>query len=770
MAERLIEMMERQTKRFEVARSVGMWSVYTAIAIRGGGEALNVARGLALSAFAGKKSTPEPFRARSFTGSPAEANTWTQLTGHELATLVAPPREDQPGYEILPDTRFGVQPVVASRDIAIDIGEVLDRGHGTGNRVAVAMRDLTKHGLIVGVTGSGKTNTCFELLAQVWRSGDGVPFMVLESAKSEYRDLINDPRFSGLRVFTIGDETVAPLRLNPFEVASGILIQSHIDYLKALFSAAFVLYPPMPYVLDQALHEIYEDYGWDLATNENRRGPHGPALFPTLDDLVDKTRAVVKGLGYDTRLEMDVQAGLTARLDSLRRGGGKGPMLNTRVSVSDADLFEHPCVLELKQIVSDDEKAFFIGLLLIKLHEYYESQPLHRHDGGLRHVTLIEEAHRLLRNVSTEQGSDVSSNPKGQAIEVFGNMLAEIRAFGEGILIAEQVPTKLLPDAIKNTNLKIVHRLVSADDREIIGKTMNLSDQQGAFLTTLRTGEAISYTEGANKPIRLQVGLAPVKRSGGRVDGDAVREAMAAFYRERKHLRFPYPMCASCPGQENRLSCGCSQRMDDASINLARRLVVALRFGHPHFHELYRSFCDSLRRSGEGISPHCILASVLAKDLNERGRRFSWSEAQVAFIEASAATALAQNANGSDVAKIAAQYAKLESRNRPYDGCDACRQPCRFIVEMSSNTREFHDAYHNAFRASSETFEARWKDGPVAVAMHHAQRLFSDLNDGGETLRSAAYCFGVQQLNKMNSVTEEESEAVLGALRKGLDL
>ena len=120
------------------------------------------------------------------------------------------------------------------------------------------------------------------------------------------------------------------------------------------------------------------------------------------------------GLGYDKRLEMDVQAGLVARLDGLRRGGGKGPMLNTRSSISDADLFEHPCVLELKALVADEEKAFIIGLVLIRLHEYYESRP-HRHDGGLRHVTLIEEAHRLLRNVSTEQGSDVRRKPQGSS-------------------------------------------------------------------------------------------------------------------------------------------------------------------------------------------------------------------------------------------------------------------------------------------------------------------------------------------------------------------
>jgi len=100
------------------------------------------------------------------------------------------------------------------------------------------------------------------------------------------------------------------LRINPFEVPPGVLVQTHIDFLKSLFSAAFVLYPPMPYVLEQSIQEVYQDRGWDLATNTNFRGSDTPRLFPTLSDLAVKIGVVVDRMGYDDRITMDVKAGL----------------------------------------------------------------------------------------------------------------------------------------------------------------------------------------------------------------------------------------------------------------------------------------------------------------------------------------------------------------------------------------------------------------------------------------------------------------------------
>ncbi len=157
----------------------------------------------------------------------------TELTSKELSILACPPTEEYPGYEVVEYTRFGVQPNSFDRRKAqhIYLGEIYDRGRESGHSLVIPHRDLTKHGLIVGVTGSGKTTTCFSLLTQIYQDNNKVPFLVIESAKTEYRSLLTSPLFDEVNIFTIGDENLSPLRLNPFEVPepSKIRVQTHID-------------------------------------------------------------------------------------------------------------------------------------------------------------------------------------------------------------------------------------------------------------------------------------------------------------------------------------------------------------------------------------------------------------------------------------------------------------------------------------------------------------------------------------------------------------
>ncbi len=264
------------------------------------------------------------------------------------------------------------------------------------------------------------------------------------------------------------------------------------------------------------------------AMNTNHRGSNTSMAYPTLTDLHTKVAVVVHRMGYDQRLTMDITAGLQARINQLRIGGGKGRMLDTRRSLPLDDLFMLPCLLELKQIVSDDEKAFLMGLIMIRLLEYLELHQSANPPNGLRHVLLIEEAHRLLRNVSAQTGDDIA-NPRGRAVEVFANILAEVRAFGEGIVILEQIPIKLAPDAVKNTNLKIVHRIVARDDREVLGAAMQADLQQSAYFGVLGSGEAIVFSEGMNSPALVSIPLSTTKGQGKRTLVDEqLRQAWAS--------------------------------------------------------------------------------------------------------------------------------------------------------------------------------------------------------------------------------------------------
>lgn len=780
IAERLVKLLDTDQRRYESGRQVGMWDINTFFATDEN-ESLERGRGLLYGCFSSSTTNPIPIRVNKCRNGVSTTAPIDQLTSAEAAILAHPPSEDCLGFEVVEQTRFGLETPSPSRIQApVFVGEIQDRGAGTGNQFCVDTRELTKHALIVGVTGSGKTNTCFNLLEQVWKQGHGAPFLVIESAKSEYRELLDDGRFKGLRVFTIGDETVSPIRINPFEFTPETLVQTHIDYLKSLFSASFVLYPPMPYVLEQSIQEIYEDRGWDIGYNTNRRGDESPRRFPTLSDLAAKIPVVIERMGYDAQLTMDVTAGLLARVNQLRIGGGKGTMLDQAQSLPTQVLFEEPCVLELKQIVSDDEKAFIIGLILIRLYEYRESTP-QTGKPGLRHLMLIEEAHRLLRNTNTDQSSEVSANPRGRAIEVFSNILSEIRAFGQGIVIAEQVPTKLIPDAIKNSNLKILHRLVAEDDRKIIGASINLDDAQKRRVATLTVGEAVVYVEGLRKPVLVSVSLSSRKDLDKLVSDKAVRQHMAPFRANHAGLFLRHPGCAGCPNGHNGLA-GCADRRvetDELILGAFQKLVNAMRLSKPLVPDAYADFerlvFRQYRGKGYETLPYCLFVNLVEADFERRGEFASWAHSDVSKLIGLAcgvirtlSSELGQSSRKAIESKIMRELAAFANLFRrlcrvdrlPYAGCSACVAHCQYRFDMffrtsSIEVRDFQSSFLN-----DDFQEMKYMCKIVAKS----RVLETDIR----SVRGAAICFAAQQLCELG-LTRSNQERVMEQLAQEIE-
>lgn len=427
----------------------------------------------------------------------------TVLNSDQLATMCQLPTKEFSGFYIDQYVEFDVSNRTKGSLInPISIGDICIAGRKdnsiANNVYLMEKNDFTRHALIIGITGGGKTNTSKSILNTLWNSEDRkekVPFMVIESAKREYWELRNLKGFEDLLVFTLGAEaaqTSVRYRINPFETNSKISLQTHIDYLLSTFKAAFDLYPPMPYILEKAVYEIYSDRGWDIVENINR---FGLTEYPTLSDLYNKIDVIVDNMGYHQEVQSNVKAALQARVYSLMIGG-KGAMLNTPKSIPIEELLSRPVVMELEDLGDDETKSFVIGILLVQLYEYRKSQ-MTKGSKQLSHILMVEEAHRLLKNVS-EVGE--GGNTRAKSVEFFCNLLAEIRTFGQGILIADQIPTKLAPDTIKNTNLKIVHRTVALEDRETIGRAMNMSPEQIEYLSSLRRGYAAIYAEGDNRP------------------------------------------------------------------------------------------------------------------------------------------------------------------------------------------------------------------------------------------------------------------------------
>ena len=445
------------------------------------------------------------------------------LTSEELASIAAPPSENLPGYEIRRTPALSLtdaHPIVPGQGRSL--GHVCDHGRPLeGVDVRLGPTDLAKHLFVCGLTGAGKTTTVKEILAAA-----KVPFLVLESAKRDYRQLLGYSSLEErLRIYTPGDTMIAPLRLNPFHIMPKVRAGVHIDYLKAIFNASFSLYGPMPYIVEQCLHNVYLKRGWDLTAgthpqlldsdgwpDEQRYNEkESRCYFPTLLDLRDEVQEYVQSrLDYRGELSDNIRTAIITRLDSLAVGA-KGLLFNSSEPLDIKNLLAHPTVLELEALSDDDDKAFVVGLLLTLISEYRQTEDPARNpydlrqESKLQHVLVIEEAHRLLKNVTQERQSEHLGNPRGKAVEFFANVISEMRSMGQGVAVVEQIPSKLLPDVIKNTNTKIVHRLVSRDDQALLASTLGLEEQEALYLTSLQTGHALYAREGMQRPIEVEI-------------------------------------------------------------------------------------------------------------------------------------------------------------------------------------------------------------------------------------------------------------------------
>ncbi|MFG1907160.1 ATP-binding protein [Kribbella sp. NPDC048928] len=406
-------------------------------------------------------------------------------TGELLAAIARPPAREIAGIRAVEQVRFDLTPETPAD--GIPLGDVIDTAGRVVAPMTVSLDTLNRHAFVAGATGSGKSQTIRHLLEGL--SAADVPWLVIEPAKAEYAGMAGRlGADSSVAVIRLGDPDAVPLSLNPLEPEAGFPLQTHLDLVRALFLAAFEAHEPFPQVLSQALTRSYTSYGWDLALGS------GATQYPTLADLQTTACAVVDDIGYGAELAADVRGFVDVRLTSLLLGT-PGRFLGGGHPLDVADLLRRNVVLELEDVGDDQDKAFCMGVVLIRLIEHLR---VHRTSAtGLHHVTVVEEAHRLLK--ATTDGTT------NHAVELFAGLLAEIRAYGEGLVIAEQIPGKVIPDVVKNSALKILHRLPAADDRETVGTTMNLDPAQSRAVVSLPPGRAATFTDGMDRPILLKV-------------------------------------------------------------------------------------------------------------------------------------------------------------------------------------------------------------------------------------------------------------------------
>lgn len=426
-----------------------------------------------------------------------------------LAALARPPRQELPGIRMVETAGFDLTP---ENEGDIDLGSVLGAADEPVHRFSVTRETLNRHTLVAGATGSGKSQTVRHLLEQLHTLG--VPWLVIEPAKAEYAAMAGRTG-APVAVIRPGDPDAVPVGMNPLEPEPGFPLQTHVDLVRALFLAAFDAVEPFPQVLSHALIRCYTDLGWDLVLSEPRIPGRSPR-YPKLGDLQQTALEVVDAIGYGREVADNVRGFIDVRLAALRLGT-PGRFFDGGYRLDISALLNADTVIEIEDVGTDTDKAFLIGVVLIRIAEHLR---IHRNETSagtyrLAHVTVIEEAHRLLRRA--EPGS-----PTAHAVELFTALLAEIRAYGEGIVVAEQIPTKITPDIVKNTALKIVHRLPAADDRDLVGTTMNLDSQQSRHVVSLPPGRAVAFTDGMDRPIRIDIPLGEEREARGSAPAPAV--------------------------------------------------------------------------------------------------------------------------------------------------------------------------------------------------------------------------------------------------------
>jgi hypothetical protein len=378
-------------------------------------------------------------------------------------------------------------------ETAIRLGSIYHMGKAEKLPVALIKNSLNSHTFITGSTGSGKSNTVYQLLNELRKTG--AHFMVIEPAKGEYKNVFGVE--TTVDIYGTNPEVSPLLRINPFKFPKQIHILEHLDRLVEIFNVCWPMYAAMPAVLKDAIEESYREAGWDLERSINT---FEQILYPSFADVVINIRKIIDSSEYSDENKGNYKGSLITRLKSLTNGINGMIFVNDELSA--AELFDKDVIVDLSRVGSMETKALIMGLLVMKLQEYRMTSG--RMNSGLQHVTVLEEAHNLLKRTSTEQSGE-SANLLGKSVEMLANAIAEMRTYGEGFIIADQSPGLLDMSAIRNTNTKIILRLPDQGDRELVGKAAGLNDDQITELAKLQLGIAAVYQNDWLQPVLCKV-------------------------------------------------------------------------------------------------------------------------------------------------------------------------------------------------------------------------------------------------------------------------
>ena len=418
------------------------------------------------------------------------------VSGNELAIHMGLPRKSVCGFPVIEHADFGKQVENYSHEKSretIDLGRVYNMGAECLNSVKLDRNSLAMHTFITGSTGSGKSNTVYAILDDLKLYG--IKFLVIEPAKGEYKNIFGNDK--DVKVFGTNPYYADLLKINPFKFPKGIHVFEHVDRLVEIFNVCWPMYAAMPAVLKEAVLNAYKVCGWNLETSENSKGEY----YPNFKDVLEQLINVIDNSAYDAEVKSNYKGSLETRIKSLTNG------LNGQIFVDDEIpsniLFDTNVIVDLSRIGSLETKSLIMGILVMRLNEYRMANANGMNE-KLKHVTVLEEAHNILKRTSTQQDAE-GSNMMGKSVEMLANTIAEIRTYGEGFIIADQSPNAVDMAAIRNTNTKIIMRLPDEADRKLAGKAAGLKENQLDEIAKLPKGVAVVYQNDWLEPVLCKI-------------------------------------------------------------------------------------------------------------------------------------------------------------------------------------------------------------------------------------------------------------------------
>lgn len=434
-------------------------------------------------------------------------NFTTAMTTEELSIASSLPRREVPGLRMVKNAIPFANNTNQGKGNSIELGKLVDMGVPQQTRYCINPDALVRHILVCGSTGTGKSTTCKKIIQGVQKQG--IPVMIIEPAKDDYvrwaieqnKRLPEEQQYNIIMPGASEIEGVRPksLWLNLFQPAAWkdapVNLVQHAEMAVTLLNACLPSEDVIPVLIEETVHACLEEAAEDCKVDLTQIDNPQMELYPMLIDLMMAGNHVIDRKTYEARTKENFREILNTRFSYLARGT-RGRILGGPVSTDYEDLFNRPTVINLSRLSGSKDKSLIMSLILLALQEYrtsryqYDEEYRERaRNNELLHLLVLEEAHNVLTRPSPL--SSGSGNPQQAAAELFGNMLSEIRSYGQGMMIVDQVPTRLIEDAIKNTNYKIAHRMTAPDDIQVMSAAMMLRQDQSEIIPSLEIGNAI---------------------------------------------------------------------------------------------------------------------------------------------------------------------------------------------------------------------------------------------------------------------------------------